>query len=80
MTPRRVELRLRVKTGEYRWFQSHTFLVTDNNNNPKRLIGSLIDIDEMKKIEGELAEETRKSIQSSKLASIGEIAAGVAMR
>lgn len=78
MTPRRVELRLRVKSGEYRWFQSHTFLVTDNNNIPKRLIGSLIDIDEMKKIEGELAEETRKSIQSSKLASIGEIAAGVA--
>lgn len=78
MTPYRGELRLRTKTGEYRWFQTHTFLVTDEFNNPKRLIGSLIDIDEMKKIEGELAEETRKSVQSSKLASIGEIAAGVA--
>ncbi len=78
MTPYRGELRLRTKTGEYRWFQTHTFLVTDELNNPKRLIGSLIDIHEMKKIEGELAEETRKSVQSSKLASIGEIAAGVA--
>lgn len=78
ITPNRIELRLRVKSGEYRWFQSHTFLVTDSNDNPKRLIGSLIDINERKKIEGELAEETRKSVQSSKLASIGEIAAGVA--
>lgn len=77
-TPYRVELRLKVKTGQYRWFQSHTFLVTDENNNPKRLLGSIIDIDDMKKIESELAEETRKSVQSSKLASIGEIAAGVA--
>ncbi len=78
MTPYRGELRLRVKSGEYRWFQTHTFLVTDNNNNAKRLLGSLIDIHEIKKMESNLVEETKKTIQSSKLASIGEIAAGVA--
>lgn len=53
--PYQNELRLRTKTGEYKWFLDSGVFKVDEEGNPSVVIGSIIDIDERKKAEEELA-------------------------
>lgn len=43
--PFRIELKLRCKSGEYRWFDSVGQASFDNAGQPVRMVGSIIDID-----------------------------------
>lgn len=59
-TPLSVEFRLKTKEGSYKWFLSGGIVKFDGSNKPIRMVGSIIDIDEKKKIissyEGKVAE------------------------
>jgi signal transduction histidine kinase len=50
-----VDYRLRVKTGDYRWFHARGQALWDDSGEPTRMSGSIIDITERKQAEGELA-------------------------
>jgi PAS domain S-box-containing protein len=50
-----VELRLRTKLGDYRWFRSRGITFRDENGNPVRMAGSIQDIEDRKQAEEELA-------------------------
>ena len=75
--PYSLDLRIRRQDGEVRWVNS--------SGNPNvvdgkvvSVFGTIQDIDNRKKTEEAYEAERMKSIQSSKLASLGEMAAGVA--
>lgn len=61
--PYQNELRIRKKQGEYKWFLDSGVSKLDEDGNPSVVIGSIIDIDERKKAEKELAV---KNIQLAK--------------
>jgi PAS domain S-box-containing protein len=59
--PFQVELRLRCKNGEYRWFSTRGQAEWDDQGSPRRMSGSLADITERKLAEASLLEiSTRK--------------------
>ncbi len=47
-TPYRLEYRLQMKSGEYRWFRARGTTLRDKDGNPLRVAGSLKDINEEK--------------------------------
>ncbi len=49
-----VEYRLKMKSGEYRWFRTKGQAVWDDNGKPLRMAGSLSDISKRKTVEEEL--------------------------
>jgi len=53
--PYKIEFRVRHKNGEYKWFNATAQAKWDNQGNPVRMAGSLIDITERKNIQEELA-------------------------
>jgi PAS domain S-box-containing protein len=53
--PYQNELRIRTKSGGYKWFLDSGISKLDEEGNPSVVIGSIIDIDERKKAEEELA-------------------------
>lgn len=61
--PYQNELRIRTKSGGYKWFQDSGVSKLDSDGSPSVVIGSIIDIDERKKAEEELA---LKNIQLAK--------------
>jgi len=61
--PYQNELRIRCKQGEYKWFLDSGVSKLDEQGNASVVIGSIIDIDERKKAESELA---LKNIQLAK--------------
>lgn len=89
---RTYEYRFLTKDGRYLWMHDSLRLIRDENNNPVEVIGSLTNITERKLMEEALqrtGEEQRNLIeklketqaqllQSEKMASIGQLAAGVA--
>lgn len=89
---RAYEYRFLTKDGRYLWMHDSLRLIRDENNNPIEVIGSLTNITERKLMEEALhrtGEEQRSLIeklketqaqllQSEKMASIGQLAAGVA--
>ncbi len=62
-TPR-AEVRLRRRDGEYRWFQYTASLYEPPVDGGTGLIGSFIDITEMKKLESALAETKEEAVES----------------
>jgi len=89
---RTYEYRFLTKDGRYLWMHDSLRLIRDDNNNPVEVIGSLTNITERKLMEellhrtGEqqrelinrLKETQAQLLQSEKMASIGQLAAGVA--
>jgi len=49
-----IEQRLRIKSGEYRWFNARAQAIWDENGKPKRMAGSIRDIHDQKMTEEEL--------------------------
>ncbi len=52
--PYKLEIRMKDKSGEYHWFETVGQASFDTDGNPIRMVGSIIDIDERKKIASEL--------------------------
>jgi PAS domain S-box-containing protein len=86
------EYRFRDSSGKYIWMHDMLRLIHDDNGNPIEVVGSLTDITERKQMEEALhkrGEEQRSLIQklqevheqlihSEKMASVGQLAAGIA--
>ena len=82
---REYEYRFRVQSGEYLWMHDHLRLIRDEQGTPVEVIGSLSDITARKQMEQEqqelivrLREAHDQLLQSEKMASIGQLAAGIA--
>ncbi|MBI2520285.1 MAG: PAS domain S-box protein [Bdellovibrio sp.] len=69
---------IRKSDGEMRWVNGFGQVTFDNNGNILSMIGTIQDISERKKVEEEKLNIQTQLIHSSKLASIGTLAAGVA--
>jgi PAS domain S-box-containing protein len=82
---RTYEYRFRAANGEYLWMHDHLRLIRDEHGAPLEVIGSLSNITARKQLEQEqqqlitrLREAHDQLLQSEKMASIGQLAAGVA--
>ncbi len=58
--PYKMDIRLKKKSGEYNWFESVGKASWDENGNPIRMVGSIIDISERKRAENLLLDQNRK--------------------
>ncbi|GAB3388121.1 ATP-binding protein [Massilia agri] len=82
---RTYEYRFRTANGDYLWMHDQLRLIRDEHGAPVEVIGSLSDISARKHMEQEqerliarLREAHDQLLQSEKMASIGQLAAGVA--
>jgi two-component system, NtrC family, sensor kinase len=89
---RTYEYRFRASGGRYVWMHDTLRLIRDANGNPLEVIGSLTDITDRKRMEETLKEKSEEQqqlirklqeahdqlLQSEKMASIGQLAAGIA--
>ena len=89
---RAYEYRFRIHDGSYLWMHDSLRLIRDEKGAPLEVIGSLTDITERKLMEealqargieqqqliGELRSAHEQLLQSEKMASIGQLAAGIA--
>jgi PAS domain S-box-containing protein len=82
---RTYEYRFRAASGDYLWMHDQLRLIRDDRGAPVEVIGSLSDISARKRMEQEqerliarLREAHEQLLQSEKMASIGQLAAGVA--
>ena len=82
---RTYEYRFRTAGGEFLWMHDRLRLICDDRGVPLEVIGSLTDITARKRMEQEqqqlivrLSEAHDQLLQSEKMASIGQLAAGVA--
>jgi len=73
------EHRMRAKNGEWRWFLDRGKVVeSDENGRAVRILGTYVDITNRKNAEEALRELQAESVRAAHLASVGELAAGVA--
>jgi PAS domain S-box-containing protein len=82
---RTYEYRFRTASGDFLWMHDRLRLICDDRGAPLEVIGSLTDITARKRMEQEqqqlitrLREAHDQLLQSEKMASIGQLAAGVA--
>lgn len=89
---RTYEYRFRAHDGRYLWMQDSLRLIRDSDGNPLEVIGSLTDITDRKQMEealkkkgedqqlliDQLSDAQAQLLQSEKMASIGQLAAGIA--
>lgn len=82
---RTYEYRFRTATGAYLWMHDSLRLIRDANGAPLEVVGALTDITVRKALEeeqgrliAELRDAHHRLLQSEKLASIGQLAAGIA--
>ncbi len=71
------ELELITAKGRNIWVRTYGVPIEDSKGQVTELIGTFQDITERKKIDDELNQEKSKLLHATKLASIGELAAGV---
>lgn len=90
--PYAIECRLRMRTGEYRWFYTSGEAFKDQAGKAYQMTGAIIDITadkqakwelterhgEIKELNAKLKEAHEQLLQSERMASIGQLAAGVA--
>lgn len=67
----RLEVRMRTKSGKYKWFETGGRRQWYENNKPVRMIGLIIDITEKKESEIKLRESRERFEQTVKYAPIG---------
>ncbi len=72
------EYRFRIADGTYRWLSDTRRAVKGPDGGIKRIVGALQDISEEKKLRQESDYRLQQIIQADKLASLGEVVAGVA--
>ncbi len=72
------EYRIIRNTGEIRWIEDRKYVIHDDHQHVVRIGGIARDITERKKLEEQLQEKQAQLMQSSKMASLGEIATGLA--
>ncbi len=58
--PYKIEVRLKMKSGEYKWFESVGKASWDENGNPIRMVGTILDISERRRAENLLLDQNRK--------------------
>ncbi|GGC65096.1 ATP-binding protein [Undibacterium terreum] len=89
---RTYEYRFLSQSGDYVWMHDMLHLIRDEQGNPLEVVGSLTDITERKKMEEDLhkkgeeqqllimklQEAHEQLLQSEKMASVGQLAAGIA--
>jgi PAS domain S-box-containing protein len=63
------DYRFRVRSGEYRWFHDDAVAVYDEQGKVREVVGSLIDIDERKRLEEEQAAIRDQALEASRLKS-----------
>lgn len=74
-TPFSTEYRLRLKSGEYRWFAANGKTARDKDGNPLRVAGTFRDITHLKMKEQNVAETTARMEELA--ASISEMVSGI---
>ncbi|RJX33402.1 MAG: PAS domain S-box protein [Desulfurivibrio sp.] len=75
----RREYRLQVADGSYKWLSSSSRLIRDaDSSNNDHIVGMVQDISEEKRMKQEADVHMQQVIQADKLASLGEVVAGVA--
>jgi PAS domain S-box-containing protein len=63
------DYRFRVRSGEYKWFHDDAVAVYDDHGRVREIVGSLIDIDERKRMEQEQAAIRDHALEASRLKS-----------
>ena len=76
--PFQIEYRLKTKKNGYRWFLGSGKALRSPSGSPLRMAGSITDIHDKKTAKEALLVEQAKMIQASRMASVGEMAAGIA--
>lgn len=66
-----IEMRAMSANGNYRWFDLNAQGAWDETGKPRRLVGSVLDIDDLRQAQQRL-------VQAQKLEGIGQLAAGIA--
>lgn len=69
--PSRLEVRMRTKSGEYKWFETGGERQWYENNKPVRMVGFIVDISEKKENERKLKESQQRFEQIFKYAPNG---------
>jgi PAS domain S-box-containing protein len=65
--PYNVEYRLRVKTGDYRWYWARGQAIWDDRGRPKRMAGSITDITERKRSEKKLRNRDAQMLAAQRI-------------
>lgn len=65
------ELRIRLNSGGYRWYQTHMTLIRDRKGRPVEIIGYLMDIHRTKEAELALQERGARLAHAQKLSHVG---------
>jgi PAS domain S-box-containing protein len=73
-----VEYRWQAKNGKYVWLQDVAMLNRDENNQPKEIIGTWLDITERKQAEEKEKKYQEQLMQADKMVSLGTLLSGVA--
>lgn len=72
------EYRLQVADGSYKWMSSFSRVIKDAHGRNDYIVGAVQDISDEKKMKQEADMYMQQVIQADKLASLGEVVAGVA--
>lgn len=72
------EYRFQVADGSYRWFSSSRRIIKTTNNQNSYVVGAWQDINKEKKTQHESEQRLQQVIRADKLASLGQVVAGVA--
>ena len=62
-----IDYRLKVKSGEYKWYHAAGEVVRESNGTPICFIGTFTDIDESRKMEAELEHDQRRATAVEKM-------------